>query len=93
MFCTSTAPEAEKLRLISNITHISLVTLYRLKKKVIARGFDPTKDFRVEKWYINDVKPPGPCRTATSKAMEEKIIKCVKRNRAGKEKFAEVIAY
>jgi hypothetical protein len=93
MFCTSTAPEAEKLRLISNITHISLVTLYRLKKKAIARGFDPTKDLRVEEWYINDAKPPGPCRTATSEAMEEKVIKCVERNRAGREKSAEVIAY
>jgi hypothetical protein len=48
IFCTPTAPEAEKLRLISNITHISLVTLYRLKKKAIARGFNPTKDLRVE---------------------------------------------
>jgi hypothetical protein len=93
MFCTPTAPEAEKLRLISDITHISLVTLYRLKKKAIARDFDPTKDLRVEEWYINDAKPPGPCRTATSEAMKEKVIKCVERNRAGREKSAEVIAY
>jgi hypothetical protein len=93
MFCTPIIPEAEKLRLISDITHISLVTLYRLKKKAIARDFDLTKDFRVKKWYINDAKPSGPCRTATSKTMKEKVIKYVKRNRAGKENFAEIIAY
>jgi hypothetical protein len=93
MFCTPIAPEAEKLRLISNITHISLVTLYRLKKKAIARDFDPTKDLRMKEWYINDTKPPEPCRTATSEAMEEKVIKCMKKNRAGKEKFAEIITY
>ena len=92
MFCTPTAPEAEKLRLISEITHISLVTLYRLKKKAIARGFDPTKNLSVEEWYISDAKPPGLCRTTTNKAMEEKVVKCVEKNRAGREKSAEVIA-
>jgi hypothetical protein len=69
------------------------VTLYRLKKKVIARDFDSTKDLRVEKWYINDVKSLRPCRTATSETIEKKVIKYVKKNRIGKEKSAEIIAY
>jgi methylphosphotriester-DNA--protein-cysteine methyltransferase len=93
IFCTPTAPEAEKLRLISEITHISLVTLYRLKKKAVARGFDPTKDLRVEEWYVDNAKPPRPYRTATSAAMEKKVIKYIEKNRAGREKSAEIIAY
>jgi hypothetical protein len=93
IFCTPTAPEAPKLRLISKITHISFETLYRLKKKAIARGFDPTKDLRVEEWYIDDAKSPGPCRTATNTAMEEKVVKLIEKNRAGREKSAEVLAF
>jgi hypothetical protein len=69
------------------------VTLYRLKKKVIARDFDPTKDLRVEEWYINDAKPSRPCRTVTSETMEKKVIKYVERNRAEREKSAEIITY
>jgi hypothetical protein len=69
MFCTPTVPDAPKLKLISAITHISIETLHRLKKKAIARGFDPTKDLRVEEWYIDDAKPLGPCRTATNVAL------------------------
>ena len=39
------------------------------------------------------VKPPGPKRTATSKAMEDRVIALVEQNKTGREKSAETLGF
>lgn len=37
-------------------------------------GFDPEHDLRIEEEYVAPTRPPDPKRTATSKALEDKVI-------------------
>lgn len=43
--------------------------------------------------YVTPTKPPGPKRMATSKAIEDKLITLIEKNRNGREKSSEVLGF
>lgn len=93
LFCTQGQRTEEKYKAVSEITHISISVLYRLVKKARIMGFDPDRDLRIEEDYVAPIKPPGPKRTVTSKAMEDRAISLIEKDRNGREKSSEVLGY
>lgn len=93
LYCTQSPRTREKYKVVSEITHLSISVLYRLVKKAKAMGYDSEHDLQIEEEYIAPIKPLGPKRTATSKAMEDKVIALIEKNRNGREKSSEVLGF
>lgn len=56
-------------------------------------GYDPRHDLRIEEHYVAPIKPPGPKRTVTNKAIKDKVIALIEKNRNNREKSAEVLSF
>lgn len=55
--------------------------------------FNPEQDLRIEEDFVAPIKPSGPKRTATSKAIKDWAIFLIEINWNSREKSAEVFAY
>lgn len=93
LHCTQWPMTREKYKVVSEMTHISVRSLYELVNKARNMSYDPRQDLRIQAHYVAPIKPPGPKRTVTSKAMEKRVIALVEKNRNGREKLAEVLGF
>ena len=55
--------------------------------------YDPEHDLQIEKEYVAPIKPPSSKCTATSEAMEERVIVLVEKDKNGWEKSLEVLNF
>lgn len=63
-----------------------------LKKKAIARGYDPVVDPRINEWYVQDGNKKGRPVEITDE-VEDELLTNVRKDRSGREKSSEVLAY
>ena len=52
---------------------------YKSVSEVKAMGFDPERDLRIQEGHVSPIKTPGPKLTATSKAIEDRVIALIKK--------------
>ena len=77
---------------VSQITHIPPRTLRYIKKKARDRGYNPEIDGRILEDYVKDGAHTGRPKEI-SEETELALIQSASKDRAGREKSAEVLAY
>src|SRR5262249_41826598 len=84
--------EGYKTAVVAQKTGIPARTYNNIRKKAKERGFDPIKDTRILKHYVEDGFKPGRPKEVT-KEQEEELLALIRKDRAGREKSSEYLAY
>jgi transposase len=77
---------------VAEIMGMTPVTVYRIIKRARDRGFNPDIDARIREEYVLDAQRSGRPKEITP-AIEQSVIDSVTKDRAGREKSAEFLAY
>lgn len=77
---------------VAEITGIHRTHIYHLIKVAKARGFDPKINPRILEQYVTDAPRSGRPKEITP-TIEQSLIESVTKDRAGREKSAEYLAY
>jgi transposase len=77
---------------VANIFNIPDGTIYKIIKRATERGFDPSVSPYIEKHHITDAPRSGRPK-AISEATQQGVIDSVTKDRCGREKSCEYLAY
>jgi transposase len=77
---------------VAEIMGMTPVTVYRIVKRARDRGYNPDVNVHIREEYVPDAQRSGRPKEITP-AIEQSIIDSVTKDRAGREKSAEFLAY
>lgn len=83
----------EKYKIVSEITHLLVSVLYCFVKKAKAIVYNSEHDLQIEKEHVASIKPLGLKRIAKSKAIEDKVIALIKKDKNDRKFFSKVLGF
>lgn len=93
LYCTVGPASKQKYDWIYLMTGVKPRTQQDIARKAKERGYDPQKDLRIKDEYVAESKRSGRLVTAVTEENIDKIISLVRKDRNGREKSSEMLAF
>jgi hypothetical protein len=93
LHCTVGPASKQKYDWIYLMTGVKPRTQRRIARKAKQRGYDPQRDLRIKDEYVAEGKRSGRPVTAVTEENIDKIMRLVRKDRNGREKSAEMLAF